>query len=85
MLEMRETEFNWRELLTFDTGFWLMATDCLFHYAIIETMCAIGTDIMGNLYGWTEEENGMFVTVPYLVCGLTLMPLGFYVDQFGRR
>ena len=62
-----------------------MATDCLLSYAIIETTIAIGTDIMGNLYGWSEEENGLFITVPYFVCGLTLLPLGFYVDRIGRR
>ena len=62
-----------------------MATDCLLSYAIIETTIAIGTDIMGNLYGWSEEEAGLFITVPYFVCGLTLLPLGFYVDRIGRR
>lgn len=27
----------------------------------------------------------MFVTVPYLICGLFLIPLGYFVDKFGRR
>ena len=84
-VEAEEAAFHWTELVSFDAGFWMMAMDCLLSYAIIETTIAIGTDIMGKLYNWTEEENGMFVTFPYFVCGLTLGPLGLYVDKFGRR
>ena len=62
-----------------------MAFDCLLSYAIVETTIAIGTDIMKELYGWTDEENGMFVTVPYLICGILLAPMGHLVDKFGRR
>merc|ERR1711871_1126327 len=40
---------------------------------------------MGQLYGWTDEEHGMFATVPYLICGILLAPLGAFVDRFGRR
>lgn len=62
-----------------------MAFDCLLHFALIETAIAIGTDLMENCYNWSEQQNGMFVTVPYLVCGLLLAPLGFYVDKYGKR
>lgn len=83
--EKRENEFKLKELLAFDKGFWLMAFDCLLHFALIETAIAIGTDLMGKCYNWSDEENGMFVTVPYLVCGLLLAPLGFFVDKHGQR
>ena len=78
-------EFKWQELLLFEKGFWLMACDCLLTFSIIETTVAIGTDIMGKLYQWPDETTGMFVTVPYLVCGISLIPLGHFVDKNGKR
>lgn len=27
----------------------------------------------------------MFVTVPYLICGILLIPLGLFVDKYGNR
>lgn len=62
-----------------------MAIDCLLTFSIIETTIAIGTDILDKLYEWPEEDTGMFVTVPYLICGVLLIPLGLFVDKYGRR
>jgi len=69
----------------FDKGFWLMAVDCLLTFATIETTIAIGTDIMEKLYQWPDHATGMFVTAPYLICGLLLIPMGLFVDKHGRR
>ena len=71
--------------MMFDKGFWLMAVDCLLTFSIIETTISIGTDIMEKLYQWSDDEIGMFVTVPYLICGILLIPLGFIVDKYGNR
>ena len=83
--EAKENEFKWEELLMFEKGFWLMAFDCLLSFSVIETAIAVGTDLMETCYKWGDEANGMFVTLPYLVCGLTLAPLGFLVDRYGKR
>lgn len=64
----------------FERGFWLMAVDCLMTFSIIETTIAIGTDIMEKLYQWGDDTTGMFVTAPYLICGIFLIPLGYCVD-----
>lgn len=69
----------------FEKGFWLMAFDCLLTFACIETEIAIGTDIMERRFKWGDEENGRFVTVPYLICGLLLSPFGWIVDKYGNR
>ena len=69
----------------FERGFWLMAVDCLMTFSIIETTIAIGTDIMEKLYQWGDDTTGMFVTAPYLICGIFLIPLGYCVDLNGRR
>ena len=83
--EAKDEEFKWQELLMFEKGFWLMAIDCLLTFSIIETTIAIGTDILDKLYMWPEMETGMFVTAPYLICGILLIPLGWFVDKYGRR
>ena len=69
----------------FEKGFWLMAVDCLITFSIIKTTIAIGTDIMEKLYKWPDSTTGMFVTVPYLICGIFLIPLGYGVDLGGKR
>ena len=71
--------------MLFDKGFWIMAIDCLLTFSIIETTIAIGTDIMEKLYKWPDNANGMFVTAPYLICGIFLIPLGYFVDKYGCR
>lgn len=83
--EAKNEEFKWQELLMFEKGFWLMAIDCLLTFSIIETTIAIGTDILDKLYEWPETDTGMFVTAPYLICGLLLIPLGWFVDKYGKR
>ena len=62
-----------------------MAFDCLLTFSVIETTIAIGTDILKELYGWDDKVTGMFVTVPYLICGILLGPMGYLVDKYGNR
>ena len=72
-------------MLEFEFGFWLMALDCLLTFSIMFTIIAIGTNLMQDVYGFSQLETGVQVTLPYLVGAVLLMPLGYLFDKYGNR
>ena len=40
---------------------------------------------MQTKYGYPESKTGILVTIPYLVCGITMIPIGLLTDQYGWR
>ena len=62
-----------------------MCLDCMITYGLIFTVVAIGTDIMGNLYNFSEEQTGFIIMIPNLICGLIAIPSGILADKYGKR
>lgn len=62
-----------------------MSVDCLLTYSMTFTIVAVGTDLMQSKYKFPETETGVFVTLPYLICALCMIPVGIIADSYGGR
>ena len=62
-----------------------MAFDCLFTFSNMFTIIAIGTDMMQDVYGFSQLETGIHVTLPYCIGAACMMPFGYFFDKYGNR
>ncbi len=54
--------------------------DIFLSYALHQTTIALGTNLMKDRFGYSEEETGIYIMIPYLVCAIMMVPIGNLAD-----
>ena len=60
-------------------------SDIFLSYALHQTTIALGTNLMKDRFGYSEEETGIYIMLPYLVCAIMMVPIGNLADKIGQR
>lgn len=66
-------------------GFWVFCLDCLLTYSMLFTSILVGTNLHQHKFSFNNKAAGVIITLPYLISGALMAPLGILADKKGQR
>lgn len=83
-----EDKFKWKDLLKFNSKFWLLAVSCVLIYAAVFPYMQFVTLMLQTKYcipDNSDNEAGKLYGIPYIISGISSPFLGYLIDKVGRR
>jgi nitrate/nitrite transporter NarK len=73
------------DIKDFNLSFWVLLINCVLIYGGFFAFTGNANDLMVQMYGFTPDEAGNFITIIYIIAALITPLFGMFTDRFGKR
>lgn len=80
-----EEAFKLSDMKNLSLKYWLTSASMNFIYIATIDSITIGSKQLQDRYGFDSEQAGYLTTIPYLIAGISSLPLGWFVEKFGYK